>query len=67
MNPRDCKYMSEQIKKYTISGRTIEEVMNSTVNKLIDYYQINHEYMEDEEKIDSLENIIDLIRIKEYL
>ena len=66
MNPMDLKYMKE-IKKYTISGRTIEEVMNSTINKLIDYYQVNHEYMEDKDKIDSLENIVDLIRIKDYL
>lgn len=55
------------LKKYTISGRTIDEVMNSTINKLIDYYQVNHEYMEDKDKIDSLENIVDLIRIKDYL
>jgi hypothetical protein len=66
MNPREMKY-TEIKKRYTISGRTIDEVMNSTINKLIDYYQVNHEYMEDEDKIDSLENIVDLIRIKEYL
>lgn len=66
MHPIDLKYMKE-IKKYTISGRTIDEVINNTVNKLIDYYQVNHEYMEDKDKIDSLENIVDLIRIKDYL
>ena len=66
MNPREIKYNTEK-KIYTISGRTIDEVMNSTINKLIDYYQVNHEYMEDKDKIDSLENIVDLIRIKDYL
>ena len=66
MNPRDLKFNTNK-KIYTISGRTIDEVMNDTINKLIDYYQINHEYMEDKEKIDSLENIVDLMRIKDYL
>lgn len=66
MNPREMKYTVIK-KMYTISGRTIDEVMNSTINKLIDYYQVNNEVMEDKEKIDSLENIVDLIRIKEYL
>lgn len=66
MNPKDLKFNTNK-KIYTISGRTVNEVMNSTINKLIDYYQVNNEVMEDKEKIDSLENIVDLIRIKEYL
>lgn len=66
MNPREIKYNTEK-KIYTISGRTIDEVINSTINQLIDNYQVNREYMEDKERIDSLENIVDLIRIKDYL
>lgn len=66
MNPREIKYNTVK-KTYTISGRTIDEVINSTINQLIDNYQVNREYMEDKEKIDSLENIVDLIRIKECL
>lgn len=66
MNPIDLKFNTNK-NIYTISGRTVDEVMNSTISKLIDYYQVNHEYMEDKEKIDSLENIVDLIKIKEYL
>lgn len=66
MNPRDLKFNTNK-KIYTISGRTVDEVINNTINKLIDSYQINNEYMEDKEKIDMLENIVDLIRIKDYL
>lgn len=66
MNPREMKYNTVK-KTYTISGRTTDEVINSTINQLIDNYQVNREYMEDKEKIDSLENIVDLIRIKECL
>ena len=66
MNPRDLKFNTNK-KIYTISGRTVDEVMNSTISKMIDSYQINNEYMEDKEKVDMLENIVDLIRIKDYL
>lgn len=66
MNPRDLKFNTNK-KIYTISGRTMDEVMNSTINKLIDHYQINNVYMEDYEKVEYLENIVDLIKIKEYL
>ena len=66
MNPREMKYNTVK-KTYTISGRTTDEVINSTINQLIENYQVNREYMEDKEKIDSLENIVDLIRIKECL
>jgi len=66
MNPRDLKFNTNK-KIYTISGRTVYEVIDSTINKLIDYYQVNHEYMEDQDKIEHLENIVDLIQIKEYL
>jgi hypothetical protein len=66
MNPRDLKLNANK-KIYTISGRTMDEVMNSTINKLIDHYQINNVYMEDYEKVEYLENIVDLIKIKEYL
>lgn len=66
MNPRDLKFNTNK-KIYTISGRTVDEVINSTINKMIDDYQVNHEYMEDQDKIEHLENIVDLIRIKDYL
>lgn len=66
MNPRDLKFNTNK-KIYTTSGRTVDEVMNSTINKLIDYYQINNVYMEDYEKVEHLENIVDLIKIKEHL
>ena len=54
-------------KNYTISGRTIEEMFNSTIKILKDHYRCNNEVMEDNEKINNLENIIDLIEYKESI
>ena len=59
---------NENIKKiYTISGRTINAVINDTIDILIGYYQVNNEVMEDKEKIKCLENIVDLIKINENI
>ena len=53
------------MKIYTVSGRTTREVFDSTINLLMDYYQVNNEVMEKDDKINHLENIVDLINIKE--
>lgn len=53
-------------KIYTVSGRTTREVIDSTINILIGHYQCNKEVMDDEDRINNLENIVDLINIKEY-
>ena len=59
---------NKNIKKiYTVSGRTTNEVIDSTINILIGHYQCNKEVMDDNERIDNLENIIDLIKIKEHI
>lgn len=55
------------MKIYTVSGRKPKEVMDSTINLLIDYYQVNNEVMETNDKLNHLENIVDLIRIKEKI
>ena len=55
------------MKIYTISERTTEEVMNSTINILIDNYQVNKEFMNYGDRINNLENIVDLIRIREHI
>lgn len=55
------------MKIYTISGRTVNEVMDSTIDILIGHYQVDKEYMDDSEKIKNLENIVDLIKIKEKI
>ena len=63
-----CNNFNENIKKiYTISGRTTEEVLDSTINILINHYQCNKEVMDDSDKIKNLENIVDLIKIKEHI
>ena len=54
-------------KIYTISGRTTREVLDSTINLLLGYYQVNNEVMEKDDKINHLENIIDLIEIKQNI
>lgn len=59
---------NENIKKiYTISGRTVNAVINDTIDILMGYYQVNNEVMEDKEKIKCLENIVDLIKISENI
>lgn len=60
----DC---NTQKKIYTISGRTKKEVIDSTINILIGHYQVNKEFMDDADKIKNLENIVDLISIKEHI
>ena len=55
------------MKIYTVSGRKTKEVMDSTINLLIDYYQVNNDVMETDDKLNHLENIVDLIRIKEKI
>lgn len=57
--------MKEKI--YTISGRTTREVLDSTINSLLGYYQVNNEVMEKDDKINHLENILDLIEIKQNI
>ena len=52
---------------YTVSGRKPREVFDSTINLLTDYYQVNNEVMEKDDKINHLENIVDLIAIKEII
>lgn len=52
---------------YTISGRTVNAVINDTIDILMGYYQVNNEVMEDKEKIKCLENIVDLIKISENI
>lgn len=51
--------------KYTISGRKITEVIDNIIKELSGYYQVNKEVMDDEDRIETLENIVDLINIKE--
>lgn len=51
--------------KYTISGRKITEVIDNVIKELSGYYQVNKEVMDDEDRIETLENIVDLINIKE--
>ena len=59
---------NENIKKiYTVSGRTTKEVIDSTINILIGHYQCNKEVMDDNDRIKNLENIVDLITIKEHI
>ena len=59
---------NENIKKnYTISGRTIKKVVDDTIDILIGHYQVNKEFMDDADKIKNLENIVDLISIKEHI
>ena len=59
---------NENIKKiYTISGRTTEEVFDSIIKRLRDDYQVNKEVMSYSERIELLENTIDLIGIKEHI
>lgn len=56
------------MKKYYLpTGKCPKYVLKETINRLIDYYQINREVMEENEKIDHLENIIDLIKIKDNI
>lgn len=56
------------MKKYYIpTGRCPKVVLKETINRLIDYYQINREVMEENEKVEHLENIIDLIKIKDNI
>lgn len=57
--------MKEKI--YTISGRTTREVLDSTINSLLGYYQVNNEVMEKDDKINHLENILDLMEIKQNI
>ena len=55
------------MKIYSISGRTTKGVVGSSLNQLMDYYQVNHEVMEKDDRIHTLENIVDLMRIKEKI
>lgn len=66
-NAKITKGSNNEMKIYTISGRKTEEVIDNTVNILIGNYQVNKEYMDDKDKINNLENIVDLIHIKEKL
>ena len=54
-------------KIYTISGKITKQVIENTINILSGYYQINKEFMDDEDKINILENIVDLVNIKEEI
>lgn len=54
-------------KIYTISGKPIKQVIENTINILSGHYQVNKEFMDDEDKINTLENIVDLINIKEEI
>lgn len=53
--------------EYTISGRKTKDVMNSIINTLMGYYQVNKEVMEQEDKIKTLEDIVDLIKINKNI
>lgn len=56
------------MKKYYVpTGKCPKYVLKETINRLMDYYQINREVMEENEKIEHLENIIDLIKIKDNI
>lgn len=52
---------------YTISGRTVNAVINDTLDILMGYYQVNKEVLEDKDRIKCLENIVDLIKINENI
>ena len=69
MHPKNiyCNNCNTQKKIYTVSGRTTKEVIDSTINILIGHYQCNKEVMDDADKIKNLENIVDLISIKEHI
>lgn len=54
-------------KIYTISGKTTKQVVENTITILSGYYQVNKEFMDDEDKINTLENIVDLVNIKEEI
>lgn len=45
---------------FTLSGRNTKQVLNSTLVHLKEKYLIDHEVMDDDSKIELLENIIDL-------
>ena len=55
------------MKIYTISGRKITEVLESVVKELSSNYQVNKDFMDNEDKITALENIVDLISFKETI
>ena len=48
---------------FTISGRTTKDALMSVTKRLMDDYMINHDVMDDHEKIVLLENIVDLKNI----
>ena len=54
-------------KIYTKSGRTKEEVFDSIIERLTGDYQVNKEVMSYGERIELLENIVDLINIKKHI
>lgn len=55
------------MKIYTVSGRKTKDVIDSTIDILIGKYQVDKEFMDKDEQIDCLENIIDLTIIKKHL
>jgi len=69
MHPKDtyCNNCNTQKKIYTISGRTKEEVFDSIIERLTGDYQVNKEVMSYSERIELLENIVDLINIKKHI
>ena len=55
------------MKIYTVSGRKTTEIIDSAIEILIGNYQVNKEFMDKDERIAHLENIIDLTSIKKIL
>lgn len=55
------------MKIYTTSGRNIKEVIDSTIDILTAKYQVDKDFMENTEKIECLENILDLIVLKKHV
>lgn len=45
---------------FTLSGRTTKATLKSTLINLREKYLIDHDVMDDESKIELLENIVDL-------
>ena len=45
---------------FTLSGRTTKNTLTSTLSHLKEKYLIDHDVMDDDSKIELLENIVDL-------
>lgn len=49
-----------KLHKWTPSGKQLDGALKNTIKMLDDYYLVDHDVMEDDQKIKVLENIADL-------